>query len=194
VLPAEEAEHVLGIVGDAISKGLPGLAIADRALEGVAKGRSGAEVSAAARAFAAHLAAAHGALQRARRAPDASELEAGAMAMAFGVDSATISGLASSAPSGRSLTVLLAVIGALANRGLLSDGALRSIEGRLAAGVGDTELVEMLDEAGQLIAPGYHPGDVGGMLSAGAGAPAGVPVNAGAPGQRPQPPVRPPRP
>jgi hypothetical protein len=193
VLPAEVAERVVGIVNDAISKGLPGLAIAERALEGVAKGRSGAEVSAAAQAFAADLAAARGALQGAGRTPDASEIEAGATAMDLGVDGATVSTLASSAPSGRSLAVPLAVIGALVNRGLSSDAALQAIQQRLSAGVGNTEFVEMPGEAGRLIAEGYTPAEVGRMLAAGAGIPAGVPANAGAPGQRPQP-VRPPRP
>ena len=88
VLPADVADEVIATVTDATSRGLPGRAIAERALEGIAKGRSGAEVRAAALALAADLAAAHDALVRAGRTPDASEIEAGATAMALGVDGA----------------------------------------------------------------------------------------------------------
>lgn len=193
VLPADVADQVIAIVTDATNRGLPGRAIAERALEGIAKGRSGAEVRAAALALAADLAGAHDALVRAGRTPDASEIESGATAMELGVDGATVSALASSAPSGRSLAVPLAVIGALVNRGLPSDGALQAVLDRLhARAASEADLVEMPGEAGLLIARGYRPSDVGRAL--GAARPAGVPANGGRPGARPKPPVRVPRP
>ncbi len=193
VLPADVADQVIAIVTDATDKGLPGQAIADRALEGIAKGRSGTEVRAAAQALAADLAGAHDALARAGRTPDASEIESGANAMELGVDGSTVSALASSAPSGRSLAVPLAVIGALVNRGLPSDGALQAVLDRLKGRAArDADLVEMPGEAGLLIARGYKPSDVGRALSV--SRPAGLPANSGREGTRPKPPVRVPRP
>lgn len=191
-LPADVADEIVAIVADATSRGLPGRAIADRALEGIAKGRSGAEVSAAAQALAADLAAAHDALVRGGRTPDASEIESGATAMELGVDGATVSALASSASSGRSLAVPLAVIGALVNRDLPSDEALQAVLDRLNARASNADLVEMPGEAGLLIARGYKPSDLGRAL--GAGRPAGLPANGGWPGAQPTPPARPPRP
>ena len=188
VLPADVADKVIAIVTDATSRGLPGQAIADRALEAIAKGRSGDEVSAAAQAFAADLAAARDALQHAGRNPDVSEIEAAATAKELGVDGAAISALASSAPSGRSLAVPLAVIGALVNRGLPSDGALQAVLDRLSARASDADLVELPGEAGRLIAAGYKPSDVGRALS---GRPSGVPANSGRPGTRPTRPSKP---
>jgi hypothetical protein len=189
VLPAKVADKVIAIVTDATNRGLPGQAIADRALEAIAKGRSGDDVSAAAQAFAADLAGAHDALQHAGRNPDVSEIEAAATAKELGVDGATVSALAKSAPSGRSLAVPLAVIGALVNRNLPSDRALQAVLDRLNARASDAELVEMPGEAGLLIARGYKPSDVGRALSA--GRPAGLPANGGRPGARPTPPTPP---
>jgi hypothetical protein len=213
VLPSSIAEQVIATVTEATSRGLPAQAIANRALEAHAKGRNGAEVSAAAKAFAQSLADARGALERGGRKPDASEIESGANALGLGVDGAVISKLASSAPSGRSLAVPLAVIGALVNRGLPSDDALAAVSERLKARASNEELVEMPGEAGRLIAEGERPADVGRALgeahraAAGsqaappatppsgvtvpAGPPASVPANAGQPTQRPQTPVRP---
>jgi hypothetical protein len=190
VLPALVADKVIAIVTDATSRGLPGQAIADRALEGIAKGRSGEEVAAAAQAFASDLAEAHGALRQAGRTPDASEIEAAADAKELGVDGAAISALASSAPSGRSLAVPLTVLGALVNRGLPSDAALQAVLDRLSARASDANLVEMPGEAGRLIAEGYRPADVGRALNT-AGRPTSVPANDGRPGARPDRPQRP---
>lgn len=192
VLPADVANEVMGIVTDATNHGLPGDAIAERALETVAKARSGADAVAAAQALAADLAAAHDAIVGAGRTPDASEIEAGATAMELGVDGATVSALVSAAPSGRSLAVPLAVLGALVNRGLPSDDALQAVSDRLTARSSDAQLVEMPGEAGLLIAQGYKPSDVGPAL--GVGRPAGLPANGGRPGIQPTRPGHPTRP
>lgn len=184
VLPAAVAEKVIAIVTDATSRGLPSEAIANRALEATAKGQSGAEALAAAQAVAANLASARDALQSAGHVPGVSEIEAGATAKELGVDGHTISALASAAPSGRSLAVPLAVIGALVKRGLPADAALQSVLDRLQAHASDADLAAMPGEAGRLIAEGYKPSDVGRSLSS-AGRPSGVPTNGGHPGARP---------
>jgi hypothetical protein len=193
VLPASVADKVIAIVTDATSRGLPGQAVANRALEASAKGRSGEEVAAAAQAFATDLANAHAALQHAGRTPDASEIEAAALAKELGVDGAAISTLASTTPSGRSLAVPLTVLGALVNRGLPSDAALQAVSDRLSARASDANLVEMPGEAGRLIAEGYRPADVGRALNTG-GRPSSVPANDGRPGARPNQPSQPARP
>jgi hypothetical protein len=193
VLPADVADKVIAIVTNATSHGLPGQAVANRALEANAAGRSGSEVSGAAQSFASDLAGGRDALQHAGRTPDVSEIEAAATAKELGVDGAAISTLASSAPSGRSLAVPLAVIGALVNRGLPSDDALKAVLARLTARASDANLVEMPGEAGRLIAAGHKPGDVGRALNT-AGRPLGVPANSGRPAVRPTPPSHPTRP
>lgn len=191
-LPDDVRDKVVQIVTDAASRGLPGQAIADRALETIAKSRSGAEAVAAAQALAADLAGGRDALASAGRAPDASEIEAAATAKGLGVDHAAISDLASSAPSGRSLAVPIAVLGALVDRGLPSDEALAAVLDRLGNRASDAELAAMPGEAGRLIAAGYRPSDVGRAL--GAGRPAGLPANGGRAGARPTTPGHPGKP
>jgi hypothetical protein len=192
VLPGDEADRVIALVTDATDHGLPGQAIADRALETVAKSRSGAEAVAAAQALAADLSSGRDALTAAGRTPDASEIEAAATAKELGVDGAAVSALASKAPSGRSLAVPLAVIGALVRRGLRSDDALAAVQERLSNRATDAELASMPGDAGRLIAEGYRPSDVGRAL--GAGRPAGLPANGGRAGARPSTPGHPGRP
>jgi hypothetical protein len=192
VLPGDEADRVIALVTDATDHGLPGQAIADRALETVAKSRSGAEAVAAAQALAADLSSGRDALTAAGRTPDASEIEAAATAKQLGVDGAAVSALASKAPSGRSLAVPLAVIGALVRRGLRSDDALAAVQERLSNRATDAELASMPGDAGRLIAEGYRPSDVGRAL--GAGRPAGLPANGGRAGARPSTPGHPGRP
>ncbi|HKI96124.1 MAG TPA: hypothetical protein VJ992_12630 [Gemmatimonadales bacterium] len=189
VLPASVADSVIAIVTNATNHGLPGQAIAERALETVAKTRNGQDAQAAAQALASDLQASHDALAGSGHQPSASEIEAGAQAMELGVSGSTISALAQSAPSGRSLAVPLAVLGALVNRGLPSDGALQAVSDRLTARASDTQLTQMPGQAGQMIAQGYRPADVGPALAA--GRPGSVPANGGHPGAMPSHPGRP---
>jgi hypothetical protein len=181
VLPADVADQVIAIVSDATSRGLPGDAVAERALEASAKGRSGAEVSAAARSYATQLDSGRDALRSGGHTPDGSEIESAAGAMKAGVDGKAISELAKSAPLGRSLTVPIAVLTALLNRGLPSDAALQAVHDRLVAKAADRELLDMPGAAGRLIAEGHRPADVGRELGASRGAsgqaPGGPPVS-----------------
>jgi hypothetical protein len=188
VVPLEVAQDVTAVVSDATSRGLPGLTIANRALEGVAKGRSGEEVRAAAHALSHDLVDARNAFLEAGRTPEASEIEAGAAALGMGVDGKTISEVARQAPSGRSLTVPITVIGQLVERGLPSDEVLAEVLARLKQRLEDRELAELPGEAGRLVAEGHRPSEVGLALAsqrAGrtlpAGPPASVPRNNGNP-------------
>jgi hypothetical protein len=188
VLPPDKAEQIIAIVTTARAHGLPGQAVALRALEALAKGRNAEEAGAAARAFAGELSAAQGALRAGGRDPQAAEIEAGATAMAMGVDGKAVSELARSAPSGRSLDVPLLVIGALVERGLPADQALAAVLARLEARASNADLASLPGEAGRLIAAGHRPAEVGRALGATRsgiaipqGPPASVPRNNGLP-------------
>lgn len=198
VLPADQAAQVIAVVEDARDRGLPALSVARRVLEGVAKGRSASEVTAAAHALVADLAAARGALEQGGRTPSGPEIESGAIAMSHGVDGAVVSAFASSAPSGRSLAVPLAVIGSLVDRGLAPDDALSAVRAGLEVQATDAELLDMPGHGARLMADGMRPADVGralGRLRRGVGVPPGhavppgVPANGGgkAKGRRPAP-------
>jgi hypothetical protein len=185
VLPAEVTARVIAIVTDATSRGLPGDALAERALEARAKGRSEAEIPALVTAYAADLETASLALRTGGRKPDGGEIQSATAAMKMGVDGKTISELAKSAPAGRSLAVPIAAIAALMSRGLPSDAALQAVHARLLAKAADRELLDMPEAAGRMIAAGHRPDDVGRDLGAGHGVSSQVPP--GPPATTPQP-------
>ena len=167
VLPEAVADQVLARVTEARSLGLPAQAMANLALEGVAKGRSAEEVLQAVSVLANEMAAAHGAFEKAGHVPAEGEVEAATAAMRMGVDGDAVSTLASSAPSGRSLAVPLLVLGGLAERGLPADEALAAVRDRLAARAADAELVEGFPGLGRALGQGMRPDQVGPALAAG---------------------------
>jgi hypothetical protein len=170
VLPPDVAAQVLDRIEAARSRELPTQAVANLALEGVAKGRSAAEVLAAVELLVGDMAAAHEALQAAGRPLVEGEVEAATAAMRMGVDGAEISELARSQASGRTLAVPLLVIGSLAERGLPSDEALAAVRDRLAAGVDDAALLSDVPGMGSAMGPGGPPADPGlGLASSMAG-------------------------
>jgi hypothetical protein len=162
VLPADVRERVLERIEAARSRELPEQAMANLALEGVAKGRSGEEVLAAVELLVSDMGRAQEALQAAGHAPAQGEVEAATAAMRMGVDGASVSELARSGPSGRSLTVPLLVMGGLAERGLPSDDALAAVRDRLAARANDAELLREFPEVGGRFGRGMRPDQVGG--------------------------------
>ncbi len=207
VLPHELAAEVLALADSARQQGLPEAAVAARALEGWAKGHRGEALTRAVRSFVEELRAARAALVReGPPEPGPHAIEAAGAAMAMGVDAQAVSALAASAPSGRALAVPLWVTGALVERGLPADGALRAVTASLAAGAADAELLGLPDQASSLLAQGLEASQVlAALQSARAGLlrppgflvrppmapPAGVPANAGIGGHRPTPRGRP---
>jgi hypothetical protein len=165
VLPDHVREQVMATVEAARSRELPPQAMANLALEGVAKGRSAEEVLAAVEVLVADMARAQEALQTAGHEPAPGEIEAATAAMRMGVDGSTVSELARSQPSGRALAVPLLVIGALAERGLPSDDALAAVRDRLAERAGDAELLRAFPEVAQGL--GMRPDQVGTALASG---------------------------
>ena len=120
---------------------------------------------------------------RARIEEENAEKRSDAEKASKGVDGKSVSELAKSAPSGRSLAVPLHVLGSLVARGLPSDEALAKVLERLNARAEDAQLAQLPEQVGS------HPTgkpDVTGPDLAGtkrpptAGPPAGVPANGGA--------------
>jgi hypothetical protein len=192
VLPPDVATRVLAVIADARAHGLPAAALEQRALKFAARGVSPANIDRAVAEHADRQARARTLLVAERRSGiTGDEIEAGAEAMREGVDSHAVSTLAKSAPSGRSLTIPLYVLGSLTARGLPADKALSRVNARLAVGASDSDLETLPaqaqdahggagagghDEGAPTRGPTTAPGAKGGQ---GEGPPAGVPANGG---------------
>jgi hypothetical protein len=178
VLPTELAAQVAERMALAREQQLPTQAVANLALEGVAKGRSAEEVLTAIDALVSDMGRAREAIQSAGRPPAPGEVEAATTALRMGVEGSAVAELARSGPPGRSLTVPLLVLGGLAQRGLPSDEALEAVRERLAARAEDAELLRTFGVPatgrGRGLAPDGAGPDVGGGR-------AGLPVPPGPP-------------
>src|SRR6185312_7982944 len=184
VLPADVAARVLATIADARTHGLAADALEQRALKFSARGVAPANIERSVAEQAQRQAQAKSLLESARETPPSTdEVEAGAEAMREGVDGQDVSAIAKSAPSGRSLSVPLYVLGSLTSHGLASSDALERVQARIAAGASDADLeslpAQALDNAA--MAPGQvkheagdHPGTANGS-GVGNGPPAGVP-------------------
>ena len=167
VLPPEISNQVLERIETARAQELPTQAVANLALEGVAKGRSAEAVLAAVELLVGEMGRARDALQVAGRIPGEGEVEAATTAMRMGVDGEAISELARSQPSGRTLAVPLLVTGGLAERGLPSDQALAAVRDRLSAGAGDAGLLRDFPRVGRDLGQGLRPDQLGPALARG---------------------------
>jgi hypothetical protein len=201
VLPADVAQRVLARIAVARARQLPAEALENRALKFAAKGVDPISIERSVNEQAARMEVAKGALASGRAsAPAGDEIDAGAEAIRKGVDGSSISFLAKSAPSGRSLAVPLFVIGSLTDRGLSSDDALQRVLARLKARATDADLESMPGDlpAKGSNAQGNRPASTGRDFGqshkpATAGPPAGIPGNAGKksnPGQSHRPPPK----
>jgi hypothetical protein len=166
VLPPDLVAQVVARMESAQSRELPSRAVANLALEGVAKGRSAEEVLTALDALVSDMGRAREAIEAAGRDPGAGEIEAATTALRMGVDGSAVSDLARSGPAGRNLAVPLLVMGGLAERGLPSDEALEAVRERLAARAADAELLNTFGlpalGRGRGLAPDGVGPDVGG--------------------------------
>lgn len=200
VLPAAVAQRVLARIAEARARQLPAEALENRALKFAAKGVDPTNIERSVNEQASRMEVAKAALTSGRAStPAGDEIDAGAEAIRKGVDGSSISFLAKSAPSGRSLAVPLFVIGSLTDRGLSSDDALKRVLARLKARASDTDLESMPGDipAKGSNAQGKGPASTGRDFGqshkpATAGPPAGIPGNAGKksnpPGQSHRPP------
>ena len=168
VLPPEVSAQVLERIETARVRELPTQAVANLALEGVAKGRSAEVVLAAVELLVGDMGRAQDALlQAAGRVPAGGEVEAATAAMRMGVDGEAISELARSQPSGRTLAVPLLVMGGLTERGLPSGQALAAVRDRLSAGADDGALLRDFPQVGRDLGQGMRPDQVGPALAGG---------------------------
>ncbi|HEY3114300.1 MAG TPA: hypothetical protein VGJ62_11495 [Gemmatimonadaceae bacterium] len=204
-MPAEIAQRVLARIADARARQLPAEALENRALKFAAKGVDPRAIERSVNEQAARMEIARAAIVSGRTQPAAGdEIEAGAEAIRKGFDRPSVSLLAKSAPSGRSLAVPLFVIGALTDRGLSPGEALQRVLSRLRARASDTDLEGLPGElpaqaragnengaTGRDFGQSHRPASAG--RPATAGPPAGVPGNAGAksnPGRSRRPPPK----
>jgi hypothetical protein len=204
-LPDAVAAEVVAIVTDAATRGLPADAVADLALQGIARGRTADRVLAAVRDYVQLLSAGHAALEDAGRPEAAADIEAAALALASGAPAGAIRDVATAAPPDRALAIPLTVLGGLAAGGVPVEHAVEVLTGHLAQGADDATISAL----GAMALPERAPG-LGRARDALAGAgsgiaipvgaltlpvttPLGVPGNIGLPGGRPLPPIgRPP--
>lgn len=169
VLPGEMAAQVMQRVQAAQARGLPTQAMANLALEGMAKGRSAEEVLGALEGLMSDMGRAQVALQSRNRNRHRVEgdVEAATAAMRMGVDGEAVAALAQSHSSGRSMAVPLLVMAGLRARGLTSDEALTAVRERLAAGAGDAELLSDFPGVAQGLTAGMGPRHRGPALAGG---------------------------
>lgn len=144
VLPADVADRVLAKIAQARARELPAAALENRALKFAARGVPAADIERSVTDHVERMQNAKDAIENGRgKKAEGGEVDAGAEAMRKGVDGAQMSTLAKTAPSGRSLTVPLFVIGSLIDRGLPSDAALLRVQERMQARATDRELEEL---------------------------------------------------
>jgi len=147
-LPAEVANRVLATIAQAQHLGLPADALALRALKFAAKGVKPSDIERSVAEQAVRMQTAETALVlEGRRSTSGDEIEAGAEAIRRGVQGAQVSGLARSAPSGRSLVVPLQVVGGLIDRGVPAADALGRVLRRLQARAADSDFVKLASDA-----------------------------------------------
>ena len=198
VLPADVAERVLATIASARARQLPAAALEHRALKFAAKGVAPKDIERSVAEQAERMDKAKLALESRRGTkPSGDEIDAGAEAMRKGVDGAALSAMAKGAPSGRSLTVPLTVVGSLIDRGLPADEALKRVWTRLDARATDREIERLPAQAiagkanqpaqtGRDLAATKRPGSAGRSSGVGA-APVSLPARPAVPvaGRRP---------
>lgn len=208
VLPTDIADRVLATIEDARAHGLAAGALEQRALKFSARGVAPADIERSVGEQAQRQAQVKSLLEASRgTTPSTDEVEAGAEAMREGVNGQDVSAIAKSAPSGRSLSVPLYVLGSLTSHGVASSDALARVTQRLADGATDADLESLPAQATSNAAEapgrvkheaGDHPDNAHGT-GIGNGPPPGVPANGngtdhGKPAGTPPTPPKPPHP
>lgn len=184
VLPDEIEEHVLAVIAQARSRGLPAQALERTALKGVARNVPPRDIERAVDAQAKRLERVQEALARVpNRRSSGEEIEAGAEAVRNGVDVTELVALATGAPSGRSLAVPMHVLASLIARDVPGKEALAAVLAKLEERAPDAEIARLPEQVASR--PGGKPDltgrDLAGTKRPGSvnGPPAGVPANGG---------------
>jgi hypothetical protein len=167
---------------DARKRDLPPEPMARRVAEGEAKGKSEAEILAAAGRVKSDLELTQQALIAAGRPkPRHEEVERGAMLMARGATSAQIETMARHAPSDRSLVVAFDVVSQLSAQGLPVTQALSRVQAKLDSRASDATLLTLAGSANAGAGVGANVGRAP-AVSGAAGATAQGAANAAAKG------------
>lgn len=166
-LPEDIFVQVMEQVQHAQARALSGESVANLALEGVAKGRSGEDVLAAVEAHVADLGQAHDAIQAAGLAPEAGEVEAAAAAMSMGVDGSAVSDVARSGARGPELAAAILVVLGLTEQGFPAAEALSRVVAQLEANDGDASSMSELGPEGADMGQGGMPAELGLDLASG---------------------------
>ncbi len=140
---AEHKSQLSAMYTDARTHGMSDVAISNRVAEGLAKGASESSIMTSATTYHSQLQVTQQALIHAGRAnPQSDEVERGANAMARGLTSVQIEGIAKKAPSDRSLVVAFEVLTDLAARGVPVANAVAQIQTKIEQRATDASLRE----------------------------------------------------
>lgn len=153
VLPRATAERVLASIAAARSKGLPAIALENRALKYAAKDVRPKDIEDAIAADADAMAKARQIFAAAgRRDPSADEIDVAAQLIGEGADSASIGALAQFAAAGRPIDVPLHVGAELVAMSSSPNEVLARVEDRVRSGATDAQLEQMLTDPARSVA------------------------------------------
>jgi len=144
VLPEDAAHQVIQTLDEARRHRLPVTILQRRAVELSAKGVGADRIVEALADCTERFNLALTALERGRSTqPTGEEIEAGATALRSGMDTATLSGFARSAPGNRSLALPLLMVASLTDHNVPTNTAVSQVLSGLVAGKSDQELATL---------------------------------------------------
>ena len=146
-------------LAQAAARGLPGEPLIQKAIEGTAKGAPPERVVAAVGVLLARLETASGALRAGGiTSPAPAAIQAGAFALAAGLDSAAVSSLSRAAPTAQAVEVTLSVSATLAAIGVPAAQVLEVVSQALRSGEPPAALLSLPAQVQAGIARGASPG------------------------------------
>lgn len=194
-LPADLVQQISAIAADATAQGLPGDALADKAIEGFAKQIPAARIVAAVRSFGVRMLDARTAVHDAGVAiPPGEIVTAAAEAMGRGFQAADVGRVVRAAPRTELAASGLTVAAALTAQGMTTPRAVEVVTSALQGGRSSAQILDLpsvaramqsnglsADEAGRQMLRGGSGGGSGGG-GGGEGRPGGPGPNGGRPG------------
>jgi len=169
-LPPELVRRVLDVSQSAAARGLPGDAVADRAIEGWAKRVPPARIVAALEQYAVRLGDARDAVGQAGiTSPPPEMIVAAAEALGRGLGPAQVGAVVHAARTPGAVASGLSVATALVAEGLAPDAAVGVVVAAMRGGRSVEQLLDMPSTARAMRAGGMEPGEVGRRMMRGGG-------------------------
>jgi hypothetical protein len=169
-LPADLVRDVAAVADDAAAHGLPGAAVADKAIEGWAKHVAAARILSAVQQYAGRLGDAHAALGRSGLAePGAAIVVAAAEAMGRGLGAAEVGTVVRAARAPAAIAPGLTVAAALTAQGLAAAQAVSVVAGAMHRGRSVDQLLDIPSMARQMRSEGLDPEEIGKRMLRGDG-------------------------